>query len=710
MEEQKNEQHKQPQEGEQEVKLQINSNIEKTKLETYSNSTQPLFKWHRVCPFVVSLGLVLGVAVIVIIYYVRKDNKIRYCIVAAISYMISVLMSIMINGNDISLWKRRLFLVLSFILMSGVLVGIVCGVRDVSFSGFISITCTTCSYNVIFIIFCYQYAQKKNVKYALEYVWNIKSLLVPVLMHFADIATDIGSTMEYYARSTTNATEENENNISYHSIFTVSIFILLFYRVVGSIIVFEFTRSRKDALLQFFEVFLLKTLWKEWELGRTQSGRVHKWLDLIESIFESGPQCIISMYILWADSNFSLVIWISTVLSMISLASKTITQDNMYFSSKMKAKEHGFKREVGCGDGRFLCCNWRWLFRVIWRIIDITGFILLCSGIWLSTNGGYFISFIVALFVFFVPTTIVFWCCIGGFNMHYLNGLLACPISGSFANGARRPLPYMVVFRLAMILIFVSNSFSTEGDQYILWIIILVMMIWTVIGYVMMTMLDWSVFLIDTDYMDDKISTESGKGCGKNWIDASVDSSLSLASCNSKEEIYNMLQEGMDIRHGFREIKSWQFYPRPTDLIDIADELNVELRKGRVGCDNTENGLMSFNPFIAIGKNKVLDQNVDETEIKRCIVRLKEIYRIGSTGRDGPLYWACLYHSDTKWIRMLWEEGASYGQECIRHASYNATPGKDKIIRFFVEKIEERDRELVKLMVEIEKNKDFFGD
>eukprot|EP01083_Nonionella_stella_P087552 243637_1 len=651
------------------------------------------------------IGLMLFVLVCiaaVIIYLFRDYNRMRHMIVLFCGSIPSSLMVVALNGNALSARKRSLIIIPSYCVALCVVV-VIAVFGFVEFSGFITVTAAIFSYIIILVIFFYQKAQEKGIKESGKYVLKMKGLILPMLMHFADIATDIGTTIEYYDRSTI---DNGENDIPYDSIFQTSIGIMIFYRIAGAFIVWEFSRSFKRAALQFIEVYIFEVLWTEWELGFTEAGRVHSMLNLIESIFESGPQAIISTYILVADQNKkgSVVIWLSTLFSIISIAHKTKTQDDLYFSTSMKAKEADWKiKKPQCGDGRCAFCHWRWFFRVCWRIIDITGFILLCTAIWLHLGGKTLFIWLAILFTGFLVLCGFSFFRWGALNMHYMNGLLACAVIGwnyddqasdSVGSSFACPLSIATVMRYVVHFIFVlvilgpsipefciaentdeedASSIPDEKGAAPCWgsrrpstpdelsLVVLVMISCTGIGYFIMTMRECEQHCCCR--------------CGKNWVDSSVDSALNISSCKDKRQIYKLGEEGVDIRSGLKQGKTWGKYPRPMELIEIADELKIDLKGNQT------------KYFEMIGGNASLDPNVDEMEIREVVQRLKEVEDIGNNNPYIILE-AVKTHPNAKWIKVLVEEGAYVRYDAIENLYIfqteikNKSNGRDEIIEF----------------------------
>lgn len=82
---------------------------------------------------------------------------------------------------------------------------------------------------------------------------SMKSLS-PIVTHFADIASNIGVLIEFYAKSNIN----DNNGINHQMLFYATLGALIFYRIITSISIFIFTKSYFDALLQLVDLYIYK--------------------------------------------------------------------------------------------------------------------------------------------------------------------------------------------------------------------------------------------------------------------------------------------------------------------------------------------------------------------------------------------------------------------------------------------------------------------
>eukprot|EP01084_Bolivina_argentea_P017965 33495_1 len=619
-------------------------------------------KWDAVMFFIL---FILGSLIIPLIVILNK--ALIHAVIAAISYIISIVMAVLLNSDDITMKKRMISLIVSYLTLLS-LMFISSAYFHMSVSSYITITTLSSSWIIICIVFCYEFMKQRNVKKVIKYLWEVKSLLIPVFAHFADIATDFGATYEYYQRSQSH--DDNNTQINYEGLFLTSIFILFFHRIMGLFIIWQYTRSIIDAGLQFMDLFLIKTLAVEWKLKYKEAGRVHKFVHLLESIFESGPQAIISLYIIVVDNNTSLIIWLSNICSIFSIAARTISEDTRFFSNSSNSKylEWDTNNGTECNKSRCVFCNHPYLVRVIWRFMEITSYILLCALFWIQFGGiwlfVWIMSQVVIITVFIAVSTLHY---ARELNIYWLNGLLAIPPSSwssyqledqfSTVFGSLRALMNI----LTAVYILIVNPDTIYFINFGLMFVSCVLYIWFVGRNGCANCKGHSTFNV----------------CGSNWVDTGVVTTLSIAGCDDVKEILDLKLEGIEMTQYFKEAGTWEMYPRPNDLVKIVKELNYDL------------SMPKRNYFILISRNRNLDPNITEKEINMVIEHLRQFSDIHKTNHGySVIEKSCLWHTNVLWIKTFLELGVSFDYEtCIDRAKRNVNGGKNDIITFFDGKI-----------------------
>ena len=90
----------------------------------------------------------------------------------------------------------------------------------------------------------------------------VKFYHCPCVTHFGDTASDIGVLVEFntLANKNNNYNYDDKDGIPYGDLFVVTLTVLILYRIVASIKVYDFSDSKFDVLLQFFDLYVIKTI------------------------------------------------------------------------------------------------------------------------------------------------------------------------------------------------------------------------------------------------------------------------------------------------------------------------------------------------------------------------------------------------------------------------------------------------------------------
>ena len=165
----------------------------------------------------------------------------------------------------------------------------------------------------------------------------------PIIRQYADVASDIGVLVTFGSKIYSN----NSSNINYPQLFAVSLFIQIFSRVIGSFIIYtQFSHSKRDAILHLFDLYILTIIHKGVKYGYEEGSNIRSWVSSLESLFESSPQLIISLYVLFVsqneDSAIDPLIFVSFLISLSSVANSAVSQDCKYLSKNFKEWKKNF--------------------------------------------------------------------------------------------------------------------------------------------------------------------------------------------------------------------------------------------------------------------------------------------------------------------------------------------------------------------------------
>ena len=138
---------------------------------------------------------------------------------------------------------------------------------------------------------------------ALKIIAYKLNMLLPVITHFADYATDIALLIEFYyvfeQEQQTGESEYTAENyllvlngdvdeivIDYGAFFIVSLSILLIYKIVSSLIILHVTKSVSNAILQFFDVYIYKVIKISVQANLKKMSEAQIFVRLLETLFE----------------------------------------------------------------------------------------------------------------------------------------------------------------------------------------------------------------------------------------------------------------------------------------------------------------------------------------------------------------------------------------------------------------------------------------
>eukprot|EP01083_Nonionella_stella_P152568 489251_1 len=232
----------------------------------------------------------------------------------------------------------------------------------------------------------------------LKSIWHKKKIYWAIIPHIFDQATDAGVIYEYHTAWTQyDESDANEKNVNPYWFFVFGIAIIVLQRVISTITIYAMTHNPRAAVLQFFDLLMVKAIWINYVFGLDEPCNPQRYIELLEACFESSPQIILSTgYILksladGADGQtIPDIVIISTAFSLWSLTAKVAKDDRILFSDPDYEYRKPFRNLDFKFKKRFCCVqfNWQYLVRVIlWRFLEISGRVCLCVLIWINIGG-----------------------------------------------------------------------------------------------------------------------------------------------------------------------------------------------------------------------------------------------------------------------------------------------------------------------------------
>eukprot|EP01083_Nonionella_stella_P071219 191185_1 len=263
---------------------------------------------------------------------------------------------------------------------------------------------------------------KKKFKLWASDVWSRKAVYLPLVAHFSDTATDFAAIIEFYNIAHTYR-ECDGLNMWY--LFGLSIVCMALYRLISALTIWRITHSAYRVLLQLLDLELFEVLYISHWLGLKAKSSPQRLISTLEAVFEASPQTVIQIIYLIKTRNFSPIIIISTVLSLISLSMTIISDDKKFleiqFANPCRKNKRDWSnnltKEAGCYKfGKFVMLH-------LFRVFNIVSQILFYIFVWYYIN-GYVVCGVLVLDV-----GVAVFCYIKTKNTDALMSIVALPFS-----------------------------------------------------------------------------------------------------------------------------------------------------------------------------------------------------------------------------------------------------------------------------------------
>eukprot|EP01084_Bolivina_argentea_P307598 531697_1 len=214
-------------------------------------------------------------------------------------------------------------------------------------------------------------------------VWKKKKIYFQLIPHFFDQATDLGVILEYWRL------RNDDVGINTMYLFVISIFVIVLHRIVSSLAIYRLTKNKRFILYQLFDVLMIQCIWTNYQLNTDEPSNSQRYLQILEAIFESAPQILISTaFLLKAQGGqVSVIIIVSLITSFWSLSARVSADDKQMFKDEWKSiNSHHDGIRMGKVGG---CCScFLWFTRVVlWRFLEITSRIVLLCIVWINLGG-----------------------------------------------------------------------------------------------------------------------------------------------------------------------------------------------------------------------------------------------------------------------------------------------------------------------------------
>eukprot|EP01083_Nonionella_stella_P208418 756365_1 len=287
----------------------------------------------------------------------------------------------------------------------------------------------------------------KKLKLWSQDVYKRRRCYIPIITHLLDQVTDFAVVIQF--RELAMAKTSNDcGGLNMWDLFGLSIFVLLFYRIISSFLIFQSTKSLQRMMLQFVDLELFRALYVNYLCDKNEPCSPQRWITSLEATFESTPQALIqTIFLVKAGSvGDSYIVIFSVVMSLWTIISKIVSDDRII--SVLTARRLSLQfAAYDCK--KCACISWTFVCRYIWRILDVSSRIFICSLVWLFIGGWY-------LFFIIIFEGLALMCvCIYTKRFEFLFGIVAMVVSKSVKITQKMSIVWMV-YRCIMNVILMS--------------------------------------------------------------------------------------------------------------------------------------------------------------------------------------------------------------------------------------------------------------
>lgn len=112
-------------------------------------------------------------------------------------------------------------------------------------------------------------------------VWQKKKIYLQLIPHFFDQATDFGVILEYWIKR-----NDEDLGINTLYLFGVSIFVIVFHRIISSVAIYQLTRNKRFIFYQLFDLLMIQCIYTNYQLDTDEPSNSQRYLQVLEAIFE----------------------------------------------------------------------------------------------------------------------------------------------------------------------------------------------------------------------------------------------------------------------------------------------------------------------------------------------------------------------------------------------------------------------------------------
>jgi ankyrin repeat protein len=188
------------------------------------------------------------------------------------------------------------------------------------------------------------YDDDESVVATCNYYMHRSTLIMPVFLHFWDMATDIGvvcAWLPYMNLKDPTAKWKDEESEQLNTLWyvVVSVMAMFFYRLVSGVM-YARKYSSIGGIFQFFDLMLFVEVYVSLLGKRTSSTLQLRWIRRMEAIVEAAPQSFLQLiYLLQTGSTGNILIRISLAMAVLSIGNSLVKADEWNFDPATGANQ-----------------------------------------------------------------------------------------------------------------------------------------------------------------------------------------------------------------------------------------------------------------------------------------------------------------------------------------------------------------------------------
>ena len=153
--------------------------------------------------------------------------------------------------------------------------------------------------------------------------------------------------------------------------------------------------------MQLFDFLIIKSVWKNHQTKGDEPSNTQRYLQILEATWESSIQLLVAIvYLSKTGLQFNLI-FVSSLFSLFSLTSRITSDDKAIFEQRMQNLNLNVKmKNIKKGNFNDMCNPWYFVRVFMWRLLEVTTRMFLCSLVWINLGGFALTIILVMEFVY----------------------------------------------------------------------------------------------------------------------------------------------------------------------------------------------------------------------------------------------------------------------------------------------------------------------